>query len=95
MEVEASASTHAGKAGRTKPEPDPERIDRWIASPDFEWKGEARYAVERSGVLSLVRGDVFGQYEAGSRWQPAAGGSFTPHVRGSRRSFQARLSRSA
>ncbi len=30
----------------------------------IEWKGEARYAVERGGVLALARGDIFGRYEA-------------------------------
>jgi 2-keto-4-pentenoate hydratase/2-oxohepta-3-ene-1,7-dioic acid hydratase in catechol pathway len=47
----------------------------------IEWGGEARYAVEREGVLSLVRGDIFGRYAPGE--QIAAGGSasFEPAVR--------------
>ncbi len=47
----------------------------------IEWKGEARHAVERDGVLSLVRGDIFGRYEPGERVAEGSGTSFTPAVR--------------
>jgi 2-keto-4-pentenoate hydratase/2-oxohepta-3-ene-1,7-dioic acid hydratase in catechol pathway len=47
----------------------------------IEWKGEARYAVERGGALSLVRGDIFGQYEAGEQVATGSGMAFTPGVR--------------
>jgi 2-keto-4-pentenoate hydratase/2-oxohepta-3-ene-1,7-dioic acid hydratase in catechol pathway len=47
----------------------------------IEWKGEARYAVERGGVLSLVRGDIFGQYEAAEQVAAGSGVAFTPGVR--------------
>jgi 2-keto-4-pentenoate hydratase/2-oxohepta-3-ene-1,7-dioic acid hydratase in catechol pathway len=47
----------------------------------IEWKGEARYAVARGGVLSLLRGDVFGTYEAAEQIAAGAGVSFTPAVR--------------
>ncbi|MFO7692949.1 MAG: fumarylacetoacetate hydrolase family protein [Vicinamibacterales bacterium] len=47
----------------------------------IEWKGEARYAVERDGVLALVNGDIFGQYEAAEPLATGAGVSFTPAVR--------------
>ena len=47
----------------------------------IEWKGEARYAVERDGVLSLVRGDIFGRYEAAEQIAAGSGASFTPAVR--------------
>jgi len=47
----------------------------------IEWNGEARHAVERGGVLSLVRGDIFGQYEAAERVAAGSGASFTPDVR--------------
>jgi 2-keto-4-pentenoate hydratase/2-oxohepta-3-ene-1,7-dioic acid hydratase in catechol pathway len=47
----------------------------------IEWEGEARYAVERGGVLSLVRGDVFGRYEAAEQVAAGSGVAFTPAVR--------------
>ena len=47
----------------------------------IEWKGEARYAVERGGVLSLVRGDIFGRYEAAEQIAAGTGVSFAPAVR--------------
>ncbi len=47
----------------------------------IEWKGEARHAVERGGVLSLVRGDIFGGYEPGERVAEGSGASFAPAVR--------------
>jgi 2-keto-4-pentenoate hydratase/2-oxohepta-3-ene-1,7-dioic acid hydratase in catechol pathway len=47
----------------------------------IEWKGEARYAVERGGALSLVRGDVFGRYEAAEQIAAGSGTSFAPAVR--------------
>ena len=47
----------------------------------IEWKGEARYAVERGGALSLVRGDIFGQYEAAEQVAAGSGVAFTPGVR--------------
>jgi 2-keto-4-pentenoate hydratase/2-oxohepta-3-ene-1,7-dioic acid hydratase in catechol pathway len=47
----------------------------------IEWKGEARYAVERGGVLALVRGDVFGHFDAGQEIAAGSGGFFTPAVR--------------
>lgn len=47
----------------------------------IEWKGEARHAVERGGVLSLVRGDIFGGYEPGERVAEGSGTSFAPSVR--------------
>ena len=47
----------------------------------IEWNGEARYAVERSGVLSLVRGDIFGRYEAAEQIAAGTGVSFAPAVR--------------
>jgi len=47
----------------------------------IEWKGEARHAVERDGVLSLVRGDVFGRYEIGEGVAAGSGTAFTPAVR--------------
>ncbi len=47
----------------------------------IEWKGEARYAVERDGVLSLVNGDVFGRYEAADDIAAGRGVSFSPAVR--------------
>jgi hypothetical protein len=40
------------------------------------WKGEARYAVERDGVLSLVRGDIFGRYDAAEQVAAGSGASF-------------------
>ena len=47
----------------------------------IEWKGEAEYAVERAGVLSLVRGDIFGHYEAAEQVAARSGVTFTPGVR--------------
>jgi len=47
----------------------------------IEWNGEARYAVERGGVLSLVRGDIFGRYEAAEQIAAGTGVSFAPAVR--------------
>ena len=47
----------------------------------IEWKGEARYAVERGGALSLVRGDIFGRYEAAEQIAAGTGVSFAPAVR--------------
>jgi 2-keto-4-pentenoate hydratase/2-oxohepta-3-ene-1,7-dioic acid hydratase in catechol pathway len=47
----------------------------------IEWKGEARHAVERDGVLSLVRGDIFGRYEPGEPVATGSGTSFSPVVR--------------
>jgi len=47
----------------------------------IEWKGEARHAVERDGVLSLVRGDIFGHYEAAEQVAGGTGVTFTPGVR--------------
>jgi 2-keto-4-pentenoate hydratase/2-oxohepta-3-ene-1,7-dioic acid hydratase in catechol pathway len=47
----------------------------------IEWKGLAQYAVERGGVLSLVRGDVFGRYEAAEQIAAGSGTSFAPAVR--------------
>jgi 2-keto-4-pentenoate hydratase/2-oxohepta-3-ene-1,7-dioic acid hydratase in catechol pathway len=46
-----------------------------------EWKGEARYAVERGGVLSLVRGDIYGRYEAVEQIAAGSGTAFAPAVR--------------
>lgn len=31
----------------------------------IEWKGEARHAVERDGVLSLIEGSIFGRSPRG------------------------------
>jgi 2-keto-4-pentenoate hydratase/2-oxohepta-3-ene-1,7-dioic acid hydratase in catechol pathway len=47
----------------------------------IEWKGEGRHAVERDGVLSLVRGDIFGRYEADAQVAAVSGGSLSPAVR--------------
>jgi 2-keto-4-pentenoate hydratase/2-oxohepta-3-ene-1,7-dioic acid hydratase in catechol pathway len=47
----------------------------------IEWNGEARHAVERGGVLSLVRGDIFGRYEAAEQIAAGTGVSFAPAVR--------------
>ena len=47
----------------------------------IEWKGDARHAVERDGVLSLVRGDIFGRYKPERRVAEGSGTSFTPAVR--------------
>jgi len=47
----------------------------------IEWKGEARHAVERDGVLSLVEGSIYGDYRAGERVATGSGTSFTPAVR--------------
>jgi 2-keto-4-pentenoate hydratase/2-oxohepta-3-ene-1,7-dioic acid hydratase in catechol pathway len=47
----------------------------------IEWRGESRYAVERGGALSLVRGDIFGQYEAAEQVATGSGVTFTPQVR--------------
>ena len=47
----------------------------------IEWRGEARHAVERDGVLSLVRGGIFGEYEPGEQVAKGAGTSFSPAVR--------------
>jgi len=47
----------------------------------IEWEGEARYAVERDGVLSLVNGDIFGQYAAAEQIAAGGGVSFSPAVR--------------
>jgi 2-keto-4-pentenoate hydratase/2-oxohepta-3-ene-1,7-dioic acid hydratase in catechol pathway len=47
----------------------------------IEWKSEARYAVERDGVLSLIRGDIFGRYEAAEQVAAGSGVSFAPAVR--------------
>jgi len=47
----------------------------------IEWKGESKHAVERGGVLSLVRGDIFGRYEAAEQIAAGTGVSFAPAVR--------------
>jgi 2-keto-4-pentenoate hydratase/2-oxohepta-3-ene-1,7-dioic acid hydratase in catechol pathway len=47
----------------------------------IDWKGEARPAVERDGVLSLVRGDIFGRYETGEQIAAGSGVAFAPAVR--------------
>ena len=47
----------------------------------IEWKAEVRHAVERGGVLSLVRGDIFGGYEPGEPVAEGSGTSFAPAVR--------------
>jgi len=47
----------------------------------IEWNGEARHAVERDGVLSLVRGDIFGRYELTEEVAAGSGTSFSPAVR--------------
>jgi len=47
----------------------------------IEWNGETRHAVERDGVLSLVRGDVYGRYEAAGQIAAGSGTSFAPAVR--------------
>jgi len=47
----------------------------------IEWNGEARHAVERDGVLSLVRGDIFGRYDAAEQIAAGRGTSFEPVVR--------------
>jgi 2-keto-4-pentenoate hydratase/2-oxohepta-3-ene-1,7-dioic acid hydratase in catechol pathway len=47
----------------------------------IEWKGEARYAVERGGVLSLVHGDIFSRYEAAEQIAAGSGAVFMPAVR--------------
>jgi 2-keto-4-pentenoate hydratase/2-oxohepta-3-ene-1,7-dioic acid hydratase in catechol pathway len=47
----------------------------------IEWNGETRYAVERDGVLSLVRGDIFGRYELAEQVAEGSGTSFAPAVR--------------
>jgi 2-keto-4-pentenoate hydratase/2-oxohepta-3-ene-1,7-dioic acid hydratase in catechol pathway len=47
----------------------------------IEWNGEARHAVERDGVLSLVWGDIYGRYEAAERIAAGSGTSFAPVVR--------------
>jgi 2-keto-4-pentenoate hydratase/2-oxohepta-3-ene-1,7-dioic acid hydratase in catechol pathway len=47
----------------------------------IEWKGEARHAVERDGVLSLLDGSIFGDYRAGERIATGSGTSFSPAVR--------------
>lgn len=47
----------------------------------IEWQGEARYAVERDGALSLIRGDIFGRYEPGEQVATGHGTSFAPAVR--------------
>lgn len=47
----------------------------------IDWKGEARHAVERGGVLSLVVGDIFGRFDAGEPIAEGSGTSFTPAVR--------------
>lgn len=47
----------------------------------IEWKGEARHAVERDGVLSLVEGSIYGDYRAGERVATGSGTSFSPAVR--------------
>jgi 2-keto-4-pentenoate hydratase/2-oxohepta-3-ene-1,7-dioic acid hydratase in catechol pathway len=47
----------------------------------IEWNGEARHAVERDGVLSLVRGDIFGRYELAEQVARGSGTTFAPAVR--------------
>ena len=47
----------------------------------IEWKGDARHAVERDGVLSLVEGSIFGDYRAGLALASGSGTSFSPAVR--------------
>jgi 2-keto-4-pentenoate hydratase/2-oxohepta-3-ene-1,7-dioic acid hydratase in catechol pathway len=47
----------------------------------IEWGGEARHAVERGGVLSLVQGDIFGRYALGPQVAAGGGTAFTPAVR--------------
>jgi 2-keto-4-pentenoate hydratase/2-oxohepta-3-ene-1,7-dioic acid hydratase in catechol pathway len=47
----------------------------------IEWNGETRHAVERDGVLSLVRGDVYGRWEAAGQIAAGSGTSFAPAVR--------------
>jgi len=47
----------------------------------IEWKGAARHAVERDGVLSLLDGSIFGDYRAGEPIATGSGTSFSPAVR--------------
>jgi 2-keto-4-pentenoate hydratase/2-oxohepta-3-ene-1,7-dioic acid hydratase in catechol pathway len=47
----------------------------------IEWGGETRHAIERDGVLSLVRGDIFGRYELAEQVASGSGTSFAPTVR--------------
>jgi 2-keto-4-pentenoate hydratase/2-oxohepta-3-ene-1,7-dioic acid hydratase in catechol pathway len=47
----------------------------------IEWKGEARHAVERDGVLSLIEGSIFGEYRPGERIASGSGTTFSPAVR--------------
>ncbi len=47
----------------------------------IDWKGEARYAVERAGVLCLLDGDLFGHYTAGAEIAEGGPAGFAPAVR--------------
>jgi 2-keto-4-pentenoate hydratase/2-oxohepta-3-ene-1,7-dioic acid hydratase in catechol pathway len=47
----------------------------------IDWQGQARHAVERDGVLSLIEGSIFGPYRVGARVATGTGADFTPAVR--------------
>lgn len=47
----------------------------------IEWQGQAHYAIERAGTLSLVDGDIFGRYTVGAAVASGSGTDFTPAVR--------------
>ncbi|MDO8835749.1 MAG: fumarylacetoacetate hydrolase family protein [Vicinamibacterales bacterium] len=46
-----------------------------------EWLGAVRQAVERDGTLSLIEGDVFGDYRVGDAIASGSATAFTPAVR--------------
>jgi 2-keto-4-pentenoate hydratase/2-oxohepta-3-ene-1,7-dioic acid hydratase in catechol pathway len=47
----------------------------------IEWQGQPRYAIERSGTLFLVDGDIFGRHTVGAQVASGSGTEFTPAVR--------------
>jgi 2-keto-4-pentenoate hydratase/2-oxohepta-3-ene-1,7-dioic acid hydratase in catechol pathway len=47
----------------------------------IEWQGQPRYAMERTGTLCLVDGDIFGHRTVGSAVASGSGTAFTPAVR--------------
>jgi 2-keto-4-pentenoate hydratase/2-oxohepta-3-ene-1,7-dioic acid hydratase in catechol pathway len=47
----------------------------------IEWQGQARYAIEQAGTLSLVDGDIFGPYTLGAAVASGSGTEFAPAVR--------------
>jgi 2-keto-4-pentenoate hydratase/2-oxohepta-3-ene-1,7-dioic acid hydratase in catechol pathway len=47
----------------------------------IDWQGHPRFAIERTGTLFLVDGDIFGRYTVGPAVASGSGTAFTPAVR--------------